>query len=274
MNSVIKEIPISASNPASLVPIHDVHIGHVGFDKKYFTDSIKWIKDTGTHVVLLGDLIDAIPQQDRRFENTSIDPFFHPYLDNLHHMQTKVFIDLVRPIKDQIIAILSGNHETSLKNKFSYDATKVIADELEIPVISDPGYVILKFKRSKTSTLQKNILCTHGQLLGGRKRGSKVNNLEDLISSFEFDLVLAGHSHDKWTSQRNRIKPNSRGILSYDKKLFVNGGSFLHTYNLNDANDNWATRKLFSPGVPGMVRVDFYLKEARGKNYIDVHVRE
>jgi len=189
-------------------------------------------------------------------------------------MQTKVFIDMVRPIKDQIIAMLAGNHEISLKNKFSYDATKVISDELGVPIISDPGYVILKFHRSKTSTLQKTVLCTHGQLLGGRKRGSKVNNLEDLISSFEFDLVLAGHSHDKWTSQRNRIRPNSRGVLSYDKKLFINGGSFLHTYNLNSVNDNWATRKMFSPGVPGMVRVDFYLKETNKRSFIDIHVRE
>jgi predicted phosphodiesterase len=274
MNSVIKDIDISASNPVILCPISDTHVGHASFDQEYFANSVKWIKDNGAYVILLGDLIDAIPTQDRRFENTSIAKEFLPHLDNLHHEQTTSVIKMLRPIKDQIIAMLSGNHECKLRTSFSYDATKVISDALGIARISDPGYVILKFRRSKTSVLQKNILCTHGGILGGRKRGGKVNNLEDTLSSFEFDIVMAGHSHDAWTSKRYRISPNSKGVLSHDKKLFINGGSFLNTYNLNDVNDDWTSRKMFSPGIPNMMRVDFYLKEKNRKNYIDVHVRE
>lgn len=274
MNSVVKDIPISASNPAALTPISDTHVGNVGFDRKYFTESIDWIKKSGSYVVLLGDLIDAISQQDRRFENPSIAKEFLPYLDNLHYMQTKAFIDMISPIKSQIIAMVPGNHEISVKKSFSYDATAVISEKLGIPIITDPGYIILKFRRSKTSVLQKNILCSHGGFMGGRKRGSKVNSMEDLIASFEFDVAVAGHTHDLWTSRRNRISPNNKGVLSYDKKLLVNTGSMLHTYPLNDDTDGWASRKLFSPGVPSMTRIDFYLKENRGKNFIDVHVRE
>jgi len=274
MNAIIKDIDISTRSPVSLCPIHDVHIGHIGHDHKYFTNVIKWIKNTNTYVVLLGDHIDAISQQDRRFENPTIDPRFREHLDNLHYEQTRFFIDAMKPIEDRIIAILPGNHEIAVRNRFSYDATKVISDELGVPILTDPGYVILKFHRSKTSTLQKNILCSHGGFMGGRKRGSKVNAMEDLAASFDADIYIAGHTHDKFVTQRNIIRPNSRGVLSYDKKLFVNGGSMLHTYTLNTSDDGWATRKLFSPGVPGMMRIDFLLKEKQGKNYIDVHVRE
>ena len=274
MNSVVVDIDISASNPAILCPISDVHVGHASFDKKYFTNAIDWIKKSGAHVVMIGDLIDAISQQDRRFENPSIAKEFLPHLDNLHYAQTKEFISMVKPIKSQIIAVMAGNHEITVKKGFSYDSTAIISEELDVPVLTDPGYVIMKFRRSKTSVLQKNILCSHGGFMGGRKRGSKVNSMEDLISSFEFDIAIAGHTHDVWSSRRNRISPNNKGVLAYDKKLLVNTGSFLNTYSLNDTSDGWASRKLFSPGVPSMVRIDFYLKENNKKNFIDIHVRE
>ena len=274
MNSIIKDIDISVQNPAILCPISDTHIGNVGFDKKYFMDAVDWIKKSGAYVVLLGDLIDAISQQDRRFENPSIAKEFLPHIDNLHYMQTKSFIDMVKPIKSQIIAVMSGNHEITVKKAFSYDATAVISEELDVPILSDPGYVILKFRRSNTSVFQKNILCSHGGYMGGRKRGSKVNAMEDLISSFEFDVALSGHTHDAWTSRRNRIRPSGKCVLSTEKKFLINTGSFLNTYQLNEPIDGWASRKLFSPGVPNMTRIDFYLKEKDRKNYIDIHVRE
>lgn len=274
MNSIIKDIDISASTPAILCPISDCHVGNVGFDKKYFMDSIEWIKKSGAYVILLGDLIDAISQQDRRFENPSIAKEFLPHIDNLHYMQTKSFIDMIKPIKSQIIAVMPGNHEITVKKAFSYDATAVISKELGVPILSDPGYVIFKFRRSATSVFQKNILVSHGGYMGGRKRGSKVNAMEDLISSFEFDIALSGHTHDSFAVRRNRLRPNGKGVLSTEKKLLVNTGSFLNTYQLNENVDGWASRKLFSPGVPSMVRIDFYLKEKDRKNYISIHVRE
>lgn len=274
MNSIIKEIPISASSPVMLCPIGDTHVGNVGFDHKYFIESINWIKKSGAHVILLGDLIDAISSHDSRFENPSIAKEYLPHLDNLHYKQTMDFIDMVMPIKSQIIAVMPGNHEITVKKSFSYDATAVISEKLDVPILTDPGYVILKFRRSATSVLQKNILCSHGGFMGGRKRGSKVNAMEDLIASFEFDVAVSGHTHDLWSSRRNRIIPNGKGVLSHNKKLLVNTGSFLNTYSLNEKIDGWASRKLFSPGVPSMVRIDFYLKESNKRNYIDIHVRE
>lgn len=274
MNSVVVDTDISASNPVILCPISDTHVGNVGFDRKYFIEAVEWIKKSGAYVILLGDLIDAISSQDRRFENPSIAKEFLPHLDNLHYAQTKEFISLIKPIKSQIISVMAGNHEITVKKSFSYDSTAIISEELDIPILTDPGYVIMKFHRSKTSVLQKNILCSHGGFMGGRKRGSKVNAMEDLISSFEFDVAMSGHTHDVWSSRRNRISPNNKGVLSYDKKLLVNTGSFLNTYSLNENVDGWASRKLFSPGVPSMVRIDFYLKEANKRNFIDMHIRE
>lgn len=180
------------------------------------------------------------------------------------------------PIKDQIIGVLGGNHENTVKQHFGFDAISVIAQRLEIPILTDPGYVTIRFKNGGSTRIY-NIFCTHGQFLGGRKRGSKVNNMEDKTSDFEFDAMLAGHTHDRWVSTRKRIVPvtGRNNNVSFDerRKIFINTGSFMTTYNESNT-DGWASRNVFSPQIAGVVRMDFYLKRNKnGVRYIDTHTR-
>lgn len=276
MNSIVVNIDISVDKPVIFVPISDVHMGHVDFNKKLFLDTVKWIKDNNAYTILLGDLIDGISQKDRRYENDSIADEFKPYLDNLHYRQCEVFLEGIMPIKDQIIGVMGGNHEQVVKKFFGFDATSVIAQRLEKPILTDPGYVIIKFRDGKATSLY-NIFCSHGDWMGGRKRGSKVNNMEDKMADFEFDMICAGHTHDKWVSTRKQIIPivgrNNNITITEKRKIFVNTGSFMSTYN--DSNhDTWASRKVFSPQSAGVVRVDFYLKRHKNSSrYIDCHTR-
>ena len=275
MNSIIKDIDIKPNEPVVLVPISDCHVGHVDFNKKLFHDTVKWIKENHAYTVLLGDLIDGISQKDRRYENDSIADEFKPYLDNLHYKQCEVFLEGIMPIKDQILGVMGGNHEQKVKNQFGFDPISVIAQRLEKPILTDPGYLILRFKNGGTSRLY-NIFCSHGQFMGGRKRGSKINSMEDKMADFDFDMILAGHTHDLWMSTRKKVVPViGKNKITFDEKkiTFINTGSFMSTYT--DSNiDTWASRSVFSPQRSGVARIDFYLK--RNKNhtrYIDCHVR-
>ena len=181
MNVITKEVSVSGTEPVIVIPISDVHVGHVGCDMDYFEKTIDWIKNNKAYTIILGDFIDAIPQADRRFENPSIADEFKPYLDNLHHAQTETFIQKIAPISDHIIGIMSGNHEIALKKHFSYDATSVVSERLGIPFLTDPGMILLKLRRTKTSGFTVKLLCMHG-FTQGRKKGGAVNNLEDIAS--------------------------------------------------------------------------------------------
>lgn len=273
MNSIIKDIKISSDQSKILIPISDIHVGHIDHDKKLFNNMITWIKEKCAYVILLGDLIDGIAQKDRRYENSSIADEFKPFLDNLHYKQTDVIVESLIPIKKQILGIMAGNHEVVVKKMFAYDATSVIAQRLNIPILTDPGYLVLRFIDGKSSVLY-NIFCSHGDWMGGRKRGTKINNMEDKMADFDFDMLLAGHTHDKFVSTRKHIGIDRRGRVIKSKKFFINTGSFIETYT--DGNhDGWASRKVFSPQSTGVVRVDFYLKRRApgGIRYIDCHTR-
>jgi len=272
MNSVTIDININSDEPVIFVPISDVHVGHVDHDKKLFADTVKWIKDNNAYTILLGDLIDGISQKDRRYENDSIADEFKPHLDNLHYKQTEAFIKAIMPIKDNVIGILGGNHELTVKKQFGFDAISVIAQRLEKPILTDPSYVIIRFKDGNASRLF-NIFCSHGNWMGGRKRGSKINAIEDKMTDFDFDVLLAGHTHDRFVSTRKRISISKGGKIEKTKKTFINTGSFTTTYT--DSNiDTWASRSIFSPQSAGVVRMDFYLKRnSIGSRYIDLHTR-
>lgn len=276
MNGITIDVDIKPDEPVILVPISDVHVGHVDHNKKLFLDTVKWIKENNAYTILLGDLIDGISQKDRRYENDSIADEFKPHLDNLHYRQCEVFLEGIMPIKDQIIGVMSGNHEQVVKKQFGFDATSVIAQRLEKPILTDPGYVIIRFRDGKATRLY-NIFCSHGDWMGGRKRGSKVNNLEDKMGDFEFDMICAGHTHDRFVTTRKRIIPivGRNNNISFDEKriTIINTGSFTSTYTDNNI-DTWASRKVFSPQSTGVVRCDFYLKRNKhGSRYLDVHTR-
>ena len=274
MKVVTKELNISATEPVTLIPISDIHMGNVGCDVDKLKATVQWIKDNGAYTVLLGDQIDAIIGGDKRYENDSMHPDFLGSLDNLPYAQTAAVAKILKPIKDQILGVMGGNHEFTVKNHYSFDSTAVLADMLDAPKMTDPAFLRLRLRRTTTSVFTVDIFCTHGLALGGgRKIGGKLNNLRDLAAGFHGDIFLAGHTHQLFTVADRYIYPNQKGEVEYRTRTYVNTGSFQRTYNLDDDIDTWASRKAFMPEKTGVARIDMYLKTKADKTSIDVRSR-
>lgn len=272
MKTVFYDVDITADKPFCLIPVSDCHVGHAGHDKKFAKKTIDWIKKKGASVILLGDMVDGISPQDKRFEKDSIAKEYHPHLDNLHYKQVEGFLNMVEPIKKQIICTLSGNHEDSIKKYYSYDAAHNIADALKVPLLGDPGYVMLRCHMGANTQIIP-IFCSHGHFMGGRLRGAKVNAMERLAESFDARIFLCGHTHDLWVSKRIMKVPTKNGKIVSQKRFFINTGSFVRLYGDGDES-SWASRKVFPPVDPGVARCDFYAKRTEnGSKYTDIHVR-
>jgi hypothetical protein len=273
MNVVTKKLDILPNIPITFVHLSDTHIGHVDCDKQYLRDTVAWIKKKGALTVLIGDAIDAIGMRDKRFEVNSIDPFFLPYLDQLYQKQVEVFLDIIGPIKGQILWIMTGNHETTIKKRSSYDAVKVISEALEIPILTDPGYTGLRFHNGSAICSVK-VWASHGVFMGGRYRGGKINTLERVGQYFPgCDLYLAGHTHDKWIIEGHQVRLTQNFRIEERRCYYANTGATMRTYQEKDT-DTWASRSVFAPQTPGVVRFDLYLKRRAGTaRYIDVHGR-
>lgn len=272
MKVVIKDVNISAEKPMCLVPLSDIHVGHADHDPDFAKKTIDWIVKKDAYTVLLGDLIDGICPKDLRFENNSIADNFKVHLDNLHHKQTEGVLSLLKHLNpEKILAIMAGNHEETVKKYYSYDSTQVIAEKLKLDILPDPSYLVLRFDCNGSKRLV-SMFCTHGQFMGGRKRGGKVNRMEDLSANFDADIFLAGHTHDLFVTRVDRVGLSTKGNFENKRKYFINTGSMMRTYS-DDTDSTWASRKLFPPNMPGVARIDFYAKSKKKRRYIDVHVR-
>jgi len=275
MDILIHDVEIDETHPFCLIPISDVHIGHVDHDKEFARKTIEWIKNKGASTLILGDMIDGIWHKDPRFEIQAIAPEFKPYMDSLHQRQVAAFLELVEPIKENIIMVMAGNHEDSVRKHTGFDPTKIIAESLNVPELIDPSYVVLRFNYHNTKRLV-NIFCTHGTRLGGRKRGVKVNTMEDWPSKWDADIYLAGHTHDIFETRRVQVRLSRTGKYEKRRIRFIQTGSFMDTYpEPKDKYSTWASRKLFDPVEPGVARIDFYAKRKgpKRRKYIDIHAR-
>lgn len=212
-----------------VIEIHtmsDLHIGDAMCDYKAIMEKIEYIKNTpNAYCILDGDLMDsAIASSIGDTYGAGIQP-----MEQLKHC-VKIF----EPIKDKILAVLSGNHENRIYKSDGIDITEVMAAQIGIADRYTPTTALL-FVRFGTSPSghkeRKNlytIYVTHGSG-GGRREGGKVNRLADLASIVDADIYVHGHTHLPLIFKESFFRTcRSNSSVEIVEKLFVNTAAYLN----------------------------------------------
>lgn len=256
--------------PLTIIPIGDLHIGSSNTDKVYLKKTIDWIKNKkNCYTILMGDMVEAIIPTDKRFDIRCVDKEFQNDLSNLPLEQIKYLKKLLYPIRHKIITSLEGNHEEKFKLHNYIDLQRELCEYLGVERGDYMTFVRLKFNREQFHCPPIVIWCTHGWF-EGRKRGGKINQLEDVAAGYDFDIALAGHSHDLFATSSLRIGLASTGKQIYSKKkIFCNTGTFVNTVSMNSSS--YAEKRAYTPKKVGVIRIDVYLKH---HGPADIHIRE
>ena len=189
-----------------LLPLGDLH-----WDSRYSNHSlierkVAEIKEKNYLTLLIGDTFDKL--------------FFSWLLkdqqgDDLNVALTTV-ANLFKPIRDNILLIMDGNHERGMEKKVGFNMGEALANVLEVPFIRGMGVLHLrvgKYRKNQTSKSFSRMnsyvgLIAHGYG-GGRTKGAKANKaaaLGDMMENCDFSIM--GHVHDP------NLIPNSH--LCYD----------------------------------------------------------
>ena len=270
MKVIEKVITLSDKNsPLIVVPFGDIHLGADGCNKTYLRNTIDWIRKTpNCYAIGMGDYVDAIAIGDKRFDIKSVDKEFLPELDNLPIAQLKYLEKLISPIKDKILCMIPGNHEDKFRQIHSVDIMHELNRDLGIEVGDFLSYLRVSFDRKQFHTSPVTFFLFHGAWCG-RKTGGKVNQIQDLASSYDFDVVCVGHSHDLFavTSERLVLPPTSKELIK-EKRTFINTGTFMET--TTSGGSGYAERKGYPIAKIGTCRIDIYPNH---RPRPDVHVR-
>jgi hypothetical protein len=277
MELITREMPLDYT----MVLTSDWHMGPLNCHHEGVAVMVDKVARKRNYFMLtIGDLIDAILPNDKRYAHCSM--AFDKTMALTPQAQADQVINYLRPIRKKVCAVGIGNHEFHHIN--TIDIAGYIADTLEIPY----GSVSYKFTATHKGAVQHKFFCTHGR--GNLPKGAKdpiqreANRKAALKAKLDGTkhadciLLAMGHTHqlivveptvhkelmltDNGAELRQQYRYHSAQNEPYippECRWYLNTGSFL---------------KLYSP--PGMRAISYgemALYAPAEMGWIEVHVR-
>lgn len=202
----------------TLYPISDVHWGAQECMEREFQAYLKKIQaDPNAAVLLAGDLVN------NGIKSSVTNVYEEKYTP---HQQKKDMIALLEPIKDKIVAGVTGNHEYRSAKETSTDITDDIFETLGIGerYAGDAGFVKISVgEKSNKKPATYMIYLSHGSG-GGSLLGSGLSRQDSYHMVIDgVDISISGHSHKptKTPSARLTFDPHNNNIIKSNTLIFV-----------------------------------------------------
>lgn len=216
-----KIIAHSFASSINIIPIADVHLGSMYHQEKEWNQFLKNIQSLdNTYLILAGDLIN---NNTRSSVGSPFDDILRP------REQKRIMTEMLAPIRDKILCIVSGNHENRSLKDADDDPTYDIACKLDLEDIYREdlacnlirvGHHTRRTSSSGGSHVQAySIVVTHGSG-GGIYTGASVNRNERFANVFDnLDCLITGHSHKPSITRPTKEVIDSRSLSILRKEV-------------------------------------------------------
>ena len=215
----------------------DFHLGARAVEKDRIKQTVATIEqDDNCFVMLLGDLVEAISIDDKRFDPDAVDPDVVP-IDKLFEivsLEVDYASRLLEPIREKIVGSVAGNHEDTIyKRHGGFHPTAMIAKNLGLAyrtfTTQRAGWVNI-VGQVQSSRISVPVLIHHGYG-GGRTKGNTVNKLANWASQFpDARVVGMGHMHDPNVLSLPPYMRFRREKLHEQHTLLIAAGAFMRSY--------------------------------------------
>jgi hypothetical protein len=216
-----------------VVPISDVHYGNPMFSERHLQRTIDFIQaEPNRYTILNGDLCECViktSKGDIATQKVSV------------QKQRDYIIKAFKPIKDRVLGMTMGNHESRIYDGCQIDICLDIANALGCPYGAEELLVKVKFgigaHRKGDEQYSYFIYATHGYG-GARTKGAKNVKVERSSHQVHADCYIMSHDHDASIQTGAYLIPHPRTYIdkatgfkigsmhSTDKKL-VKTGAYL-----------------------------------------------
>jgi len=203
----------------TLYPIADVHWGAAECMENAFKAYLKRIQeDPAGYILLGGDLIN------NGVKSSKTDVYREKYRPD---EQKDMMIDLLTPVKNKIIAGVSGNHEYRTTRECCQDVTKDMFNALGIAkdkYAEDSAFVKVSVgEKPNKKPATYMIYLSHGSG-GGSTLGANISRQDSYQLSIEgVDISVTGHTHKpaKVPSGRLVFDPRNNNVIRNNTLIFV-----------------------------------------------------
>lgn len=186
--------------------------------------------------------------------------------------QLKQIVELLRPIKDKCIGMISGNHSYRVVKQTSLDPDQLLA---QLSGLKDKYYGTSMQGFIRLDNYTNYAVVVHHTTGGGRTKGGKINTLARLAEIWPLaDIYIGAHTHaDQYFADKVfYLEPNKGGSVQERIRHFTGSGAAL------DYVESYAHRKMMPPAVTSQVILNLGVRKhvvEKGRGGIDVsqHVK-
>lgn len=227
-------------NAIRIVPIFDVHFGHIAHRDKKFLSYIRWIEENpNIYAILGGDIMENALDDGRgmTYEN-SMNP----------QSQFDAIEKLLSRIAHKILVATPGNHEWRTYKKAGIDPMRFLCERLDIPYFDGPVFLSLLAGGYKW-----RFYISHGKS-NAQTKGGKLN-VAQMAKRFTgmIHFYVSGHVHDPLVNSETCICENPvKCCLQLLPQWTVIAQSFLGWKN------TYAYRAGYPPPGQGGVIMEIY----------------
>ena len=227
---------------AYLIPLGDLHLGDKYFTKRSedkLRGYIKWVSENkNARVILNGDIFNTSTRVSKtspwepnlRIKNRSE--------EDINFDEMEFAIELLEPIKDQIIGATDGNHEMRLIDMANFSLINTLCHRLstkkhKVLYFGDGVVLYLRVGKDKKSGKKRSAQTYSGYIQhttgGGSSVGSKLNraaNLRSVVAGCDF--YIGNHNHQESVAKTRIFIPDpSNYTIREVRQQIITGGGFL-----------------------------------------------
>ena len=242
---------VKAKKNFKIIPFSDVHFDSKKCDRKLLKKHLDYMVEKDAYCWFNGDFFDVMGcNRDPRSGKNDIRPEYNVknYLDAV----IDDAVEFLEPYKHRILFFSDGNHETNILNRMETDVLKRVSERLGVAKMYYGGFIkvgIIQGKNEQKNVFSKLIHFHHG--FGGNAPRSKGVLRVDIDSANypDADLIVRGHTHQKWIIQRQQRRLSQCGKYYKKKTLHAQLGSYKDGYG--KGLKGWEVEKEFSETVLG-----------------------
>ena len=184
----------------------------------------------------MGDCCDFVTYSDKRFDLRQIAEKYVPLLDDLPKRVADDFVQVYWPVRSQIVCLIPGNHDETIRRKYHFDVAGYIAGSLGIPLLDTISQLRVRLRIGEAgqdrSFVVKGIL-SHANK-GATTLGGKMATTERIFDYFgDHDFIAQAHMHEYAVHEGRNL--DVWGTFGHPKvyeraRLLFLTGSYLKTY--------------------------------------------
>jgi len=269
---VIHENIREISQPYVIYYLGDVHLGAANCNEHALKQAVKMIQEDANAWIGMGDYIDAISYNDPRFNPLEIAERYEIRdLNDLPRKQADEFLNIIEPIQNKCIGLISGNHENKYRKYNGFDVNSYLTSSLGVPDLHQKAWISINFRDEKRgrSTPIKIVVC-HGTGGSGFREGYPINKVYDIFRWDIADVHVMGHLHQMQTD-RCEYNDFSYGTIRRLISWFAINGCFLS--KTEEGVDSYFEERPGKESAIGMLRQTIYTHGKR-KDLFDIQLQK